>query len=396
MQPTGDTEDLGEFRENVRRFLTLSIDSGIACPAFGTIMPPAFGDRARAWQAHCFEHGFTGFHWPREYGGLGLSRDHTNIWGEECARHDVAPYMNFQGIILAAGAILRFGTEEQKHRYLRPTLSGEILWCQLFSEPDAGSDLASLRTRADPGPPGWRVSGQKVWTSTAQLAQQAILLARTDPDAPGSRGISFFCVDMDTPGIEVRPLVQMTGDSEFCEVFLDDVQLPPDSLIGPLHGGWTVAMSVLADERSAGRVGAINLERKLTGLTGLTADAGDSGATPERGPVLRDRVVGALLEGGALVQMMIRSDGDLALGPLTKLASSEFGAEVAELALDAHGPAAMITGDATEPFLYAPGLKLGGGTSEIQRNLIGERLLGLPREPRPASTTEPRSKGNRR
>ncbi len=384
MQPNGAIVELEAFRERVRHFLSRSIDSGIACPAFGTIMPPAFGDRARAWQAHCFEHGFAGLHWPRQYGGQGLSRDHTNVWGEECARHDVAPYMNFQGIILAAGAILRFGTEDHKQRYLRPTLSGEILWCQLFSEPDAGSDLASLQTRAEPHSGGWRVTGQKVWTSTAQLAQQAILLARTDPDTPGSRGISFFCVDMDTPGIEVRPLVQMTGDSEFCEVFLDDVQLPPDALIGPLHGGWKVAMSVLADERSAGRVGAINLERRLAVL---------AGGVPGDDPVLTDRLTRALTEGGALVQMMIRSDGDLSLGPLTKLAASDFGAVAAELSLDARGPDAMINGEATEPFLYAPGMKLGGGTSEIQRNLIGERLLGLPREPRPGSIPGPPNKG---
>ncbi len=366
---------LADFRREARRFLDESVASGVACPAFGTIMPPSVGDRARAWQAHMHRHGWAGLHWPPRYGGRGLTRAHSNVWGEECARAEVAPHMNFQGVILAAGAILRFGTEPQRLRFLEPTLSGEILWCQLFSEPGAGSDLTSLTTRAVSRPDGgWTVNGQKVWTSTAQLAQWAILLARTDPDQTGGRGISFFCVDMSTPGIEVRPIVQMTGDSEFCEVFLTDVELPPDALVGPLNGGWRVAMSVLADERSAGRVGAINLQRRLERL------ASD---TPSPDPLSRDRLADLQVRGRTLVHMMSRSDGDLSLGPLTKLAASEIGAELAEFALDATGPAATVTGPATEPFLYSPGLKLGGGTSEIQRNLIGERILGLPREPRP-------------
>lgn len=368
-----DQAPVEQFREKAASFVEASLDDGIACPAFGAIMPPAMHDAARAWQRHMFANGFAGITWPVEYGGQGLSSDHGLVWSEECARRGVAPYMNFQGIVLAGAAILKFGTDEQKRRYLRATLAADIVWCQLFSEPGAGSDLVSLATRAEATGDGWIVTGQKVWSSTAQLADHGILLARTDPGSPGHRGISFFLCDMAGPGIDVRPLKQMTGDTEFCEVFLTEAPIASDDLLGPLHGGWTVATSVLADERSEVGAAGIGLERRMSHVVD-TVDTTDA--------VMRNRVMKLVTAGGSLHHLLDRSSGNPMLGPLVKLAMTEMETQRTRCELDALGPEGTGTGDVADEFLYAPGMRVAGGTSEIQRNLIGERLLGLPREPK--------------
>jgi alkylation response protein AidB-like acyl-CoA dehydrogenase len=359
------------LRAEARDFIAASVADGVACPAFGVIMPPALFDIARRWQRYCYDHGFAGIDWPAEFGGRGLSVDHAAAWSEECARAGVAAYMNFQGIVLAGGAIKTFGTEDQKTRYLDATLRADIVWCQLFSEPGSGSDLVSLTTCAEPVGEGWVVTGQKVWSSTAQLAQHAILLARTNPDEAGHRGISFFLFDMSGSGVDVRPIRQMTGDSEFCEVFLDGAVVAAADLLGPLHGGWTVATSVLADERAEVGAAGIGLNRRLDALGAVV---GSSAA--------RDRLVAVRAEGQAIAHLLDRSGGNPTLGPLTKLAMTELDGLMTTLAVDAGGAAGMLDGPSTEPFLYSPGMRVAGGTSEIQRNLIGERLLGLPREPR--------------
>ncbi len=359
-----------DFRADVRDFVERSIADGIACPSFGAIMPPAMFERASRWQRHCHDRGFAGIDWPAEFGGRGLSARHAQVWSEECAASGVAPYMNFQGMVLAGGAIRTYGTDEQRARYLEATLRADIVWCQLFSEPDAGSDLAGLATRATRSGDGWVVTGRKVWSSTAQLAHHAILLARTDPDVSGRRGISFFLFDMRSPGVEVRPIRQMTGDSEFCEVFLDGAPLAADDLLGPLHGGWSVATSVLADERASVGAAGVALRRRLREL------AADGSPRQHRGRSLAIQSTGA-----AIAHLVTRSGGDPVLGPLTKLAMTELDTLITAHAVDAAGAIGMLDGPGTEPFLYSPGMRVAGGTSEIQRNLIGERLLGLPREP---------------
>lgn len=361
--------NVDELRRRARSFIVDAIAEDIACPAFGAIMPPAMFERARAWQRHCYEYGFAGIDWPADHGGQGRSAAHAAAWNEECARAGVAPYMNFQGTVLAGGAIKKFGTAQQQDRYLDATLRADVVWCQLFSEPDSGSDLVSLSTRAEPAGDGWVVTGQKIWSSTAQLAQHAILLARTNPDEPGHRGISFFLFDMDAHGVEVRPIKQMTGDSEFCEVFLDHAPVSAADLVGPLHGGWAVATSVLADERAEVGAAGIALERRIAGLP-FDADG--------------NRFAMVRTEGNAVARLLERSSGDPRLGPLTKLAMTELDGRLTGAVLEARGADGMIDGPATEPFLYSPGMRVAGGTSEIQRNLIGERLLGLPREPRSA------------
>ena len=241
-----------DFRAEVAAFLRDATESGLACPAFGAILPPELHEQARTWQQAMHGAGFAGLHWPTEHGGRGLSRAHTTVWLEECARAEVSPYLNLQGVVLAGEAILRSGTDEQQAAHLPGTANGETLWCQLFSEPDAGSDLASLRTTAVEDGDRFIVNGQKVWSSNAQFAEKAILMARTDPEAPAHRGISFFLIDMDLPGIEVRPITQMTGDQEFCEVFLTDVEIPmPSWAAVKTVGRWPWVCSSMSEARSA-------------------------------------------------------------------------------------------------------------------------------------------------
>ncbi|QYG92568.1 acyl-CoA dehydrogenase [Iamia sp. SCSIO 61187] len=367
--------ELDRFRADAAAFIASSVADGLACRAFGAILPPDLHDRARGWQRYMAEHGFAALHWPEDCGGRGLSRAHTGVWAEECARAEVSPYLNLQGIVLAGEAILRSGTDEQKTSLLPGTASGAILWCQLFSEPEAGSDLASLRTTAVGTPEeGFVVTGQKTWCSNGQLAEMGILMARTG--GPGHRGISFFLLDMGLPGIEVRPLRQMTGDAEFTEVFLDSVEVPGDALLGPLDGGWGVAMGVLGDERgSSDASGLISLDRRLARLARLAESSG--------GGVERDRLASVLASGHALRSMLVASGGGPGAGSAAKLLRTELEFGAAGLAVDLSGPAGMLAGGPTDGFLYSPGMKIAGGSSEIQRNIIGERVLGLPREPKP-------------
>lgn len=378
---TAETADdpggLARFRQQVRAFLDQSIHSGVACPAYGPIVPPALIEPAVSWQRHCAEHGFAGIHWPARYGGRGLSRAHSAVWYEECARSRISPYLNLQGMVLAAEAILRAGTGEQKETLLAPTLRGDVVWCQLFSEPGAGSDLAGLSTRAMADGDHFVINGQKVWSSNAELAHYGILLARTNLDAPPHRGISFFCYDMTLPGTEVRPLRQMTGDAEFSEVFFSDVSLPATALVGDLDGGWAVAMAVLTDERgSFGAAGAIALDQRLGQL---------AAGLGHRDPVSRDRFSALIARGRSLEALLSRAADDPAMASVAKVMRSELDFAATEAELDASGAAAMLAdGETGERFCYSPGMRIAGGTSEIQRSIIGERVLGLPREPRPS------------
>jgi len=361
------------FREQTAAFISRAVASGDACPAYGAILPPDRHPQAMHWQRFCFDEGWAGVHWPVEYGGMGLSPEHNIVWHEECALNEVAPYLNLQGIVLAGEAILRSGTDQQRERFLRPTLSNEILWCQLFSEPGAGSDLAGLQTSAVRDGDHFILNGQKVWSSNAQFAQYGILMARTDTQQPKHKGITFFLLDMQLPGIEVRPIKQMTGDSEFCEVFFTDVPLPAECVLGDVNAGWGVAMAVLQDERGgAGAAGVISLRRRLEAMV---EQAGSID------PVGSDQLLQILNRGKALQSLMERRGGDPLIAPIAKLMNSELGYDEAQLASSLQGSDAMLNSISTDNLLYSPGMSIAGGSSEIQRNIIGERVLGLPREP---------------
>jgi alkylation response protein AidB-like acyl-CoA dehydrogenase len=365
-------ETVEQFRQRARAWL--GENRGRAPRDYGAILPPELRDEAVAWQAALFEARLTGMSWPAHFGGLGLTPEHHAAWLELAAAASVPPYLNMVGYVLAGGSIQLYGTDEQKGRHLRRILSGEDVWCQLFSEPGAGSDLASLTTRAVRDGDTFVVNGQKVWCSNGRVADWGILLARTDADAPKHRGISFLLLDMTTPGVETRPLRQMTGDAEFDEVFLTDVRIPAGCLLGPLNDGWRVAMTTLTNERGSVGAGAISLERRVQAMTSVASAA--------QGAVARQQATALYSTGRALVALIGRQ-GPVAstTASLSKLGMSELGFEAANLGADLAGTAALLEGPTARALLASPAGRIAGGTSQVQRNIIGERLLGLPKEP---------------
>jgi alkylation response protein AidB-like acyl-CoA dehydrogenase len=344
---------------------------------WGAILPPERADEGRAWQRTLLDAGWAGIHWPEEHGGRGLTMEHTAAWSRACALAQVPPHINMVGCVLTGGSLLAYGTPEQQSVHLPRILDGTRLWCQLFSEPGSGSDLASLSTKAELDGDEWVVNGQKVWCSAGRASDWGILLARTDPDAKPHAGISFFVVDMASAGVECRPLRQMTGSAEFDEVFLTDVRIPADGLLGPLHGGWGVAMSVLTNERGSIGGAGISLGRRLDQLaSGIAGGAFD--------PIQRDRLV-TLLSRGRALHWLGQRQGAIATvsGSLAKLGVTELLFDLAVLEADLAGPNAMLQSRETSGLLSAPGGRIAGGTTQVQKNIIGERLLGLPKEPKP-------------
>jgi alkylation response protein AidB-like acyl-CoA dehydrogenase len=370
------TADLETFRASASAWL--AAHAGAAPPDYGAIVPGALASEGRRWQRLLSDEGWAGIDWPVAHGGRGLDQVHQAVWLEEAARWQVPPFLNMVSMVLMGGTVLRSGTTAQQVQHLGPTLRGERLWCQLFSEPDAGSDLASLATRAVRDGDAWRISGQKTWCSNGDIADWGILLARTDPEAPRHRGISFLLLDMSLPGIEVRPIRQMTGDPEFAEVYLDDVLVPDDQLVGPVHGGWGVAMSTLTSERSHIGASLITLGARLDDLVARAGPTVDGAAREELGQLAVQ--VGAL-------QHLGRRQGPVAstAASLLKLGITEVGFSLAEARADRSGPEGMLAGDSSAPLLAAPGGRIAGGTSQVQRGIIGELLLGLPKEPRGAA-----------
>lgn len=365
-----------EFQHEVATWL--AVNAGDAPRDYGAICPPDLIDQGIAWQRKIRDAGYAGIHWPTEVGGRGLSPEHNGVWLLECAKAGVPPVLNMVGLVLTGGAILRYGTPEQQATHLRATLDADHVWCQLFSEPGAGSDLGSLSTRAELDGDRYIVNGQKVWCSGGRYSNWGILMARTRSleEAKKHDGISFFLFPMDLPGVEVRPLKQMTGEAEFDEVFFTDVELPADHLLGPLHGGWGVGMAVLTSERGHIGTSVISLERRLE-QTARLAEGRDLTA------VERQRLADLLSRGSSFKAMAQRQ------GPVASTAASLMKLGITEMMFDVAmtrgafgGAEAMLDGSDAAGMLAAPGGRIAGGSSQVQRNIIGERLLGLPREPK--------------
>ena len=373
-----DGPDIAEFQREVASWLADHADR--APRDYGAICPPELIERGISWQRTIRDAGFAGIHWPTEFGGRGLSVEHNGVWLLECARAGVPPVLNMVGLVLAGGALLRYGTPAQQERHLRATLDADDVWCQLFSEPGSGSDLGSLSTRAERDGDRYIVNGQKVWCSGGRYSNWGILMARTDPAAPKHQGISFFLCPMDLPGIEIRPLKQMTGESEFDEVFFTDVELPADHLLGPEHGGWGVGMAVLTSERGHIGTAVISLERRLDSMMRLSEGR-------DLDPTARQELM-RLLSTGSAYKAMAQRQGPVAstAGSLMKLGITQMTFDAAMLRGDLAGASALLDGPDASGMLAAPGGRIAGGTSEVQRNIIGERLLGLPREPKPESS----------
>jgi alkylation response protein AidB-like acyl-CoA dehydrogenase len=341
--------------------------------------------RCRAWQRTLSENGWAGIAWPQDYGGRGGTIREARIFAQEESKFDASASVFAVAIQMVGPTIMAHGTDEQKAFFLSRMLHGDDIWCQLFSEPGAGSDLAGLTTRAERDGDEWIVNGQKVWTSGAQYSDYGMLLARTDSDVAKHQGITYFLLDMHTPGIDVRPLKQITGFAHFNEVFLTDVRVPNANILGPLHGGWGVAHTTLANERNMIGSGG-------TGITfgAILRLARECDATGD--PVLRQQLAECYTRFEILKWLGLRARARAArgerLGPessVAKLFVSQRVARDGDLVLALEGARGMLgTGDAPQNgmwqqvFLNQWGIRTGGGTEQIQRNVIGERVLGLP------------------
>ncbi|HET6951024.1 MAG TPA: acyl-CoA dehydrogenase family protein [Acidimicrobiales bacterium] len=330
--------------------------------------------------------------WPREHGGLGVSPKAGAAIARALVCYKMPRFNNPVGVDLVGPAILRWGTEEQKQRYVRPIATYEEIWCQLFSEPGAGSDLAGLATRAVRDGDTWLVRGQKLWTSLGEIASFGILLARSDPDVPKHAGITCFILPMKQSGVTVRPLRQITGDAEFCEVFLDDARIDDSLRLGPEGEGWRVAQSVLMNERRAVAGSGASLPGTVTGRS---IGALIQRHAPVTDPVLRQRLAQLYIE-DKLVSLTnqraaARRRAGQPPGPegsVSKLFFSEHTQRLQNLAVDLEGPAAQAWHEDDRwlkntawSFLRVRSKTIAGGTSEVQRNILGERILGLPKEP---------------
>jgi alkylation response protein AidB-like acyl-CoA dehydrogenase len=351
---------------------------------------PDYVERAKEWQGKLAAAGWACITWPKEYGGRGGTPTEAQIFAEEQGKTGASTATFMVGISMAGPTIIAHGTDEQRQRWLPSLLRGEEIYCQLFSEPGAGSDLAGLTCRAVRDGDEWVVNGQKVWTSGAVHSDLGILVARTDVDQPKHRGISYFICDMRQPGIDIRPLRQITGASHFNEVFLTDVRIPHANLLGDVNGGWSVAMTTLSNERAAigGGGAALDFDRllDLARRRDLTGDA-----------VIRQSLADAYIRFELLrfLGMRVRSAARAGKTPgaeasTMKLLYAGHLKKLGDLALALEGPAGMLNRDDApeagawqQQFLGAPSIRIAGGSDEIQRNIIGERVLGLPPEPRP-------------
>ena len=380
-----DSEDEATFRAGLRTWLDTSLPEGMAGHRGGAARFE--GPAARDWSRKLDEAGYAGLTWPAEYGGGGRSPMYQAIFLEEMARAGAPPHVGVIGLGMAGPTIITHGTEEQKSRYLARILSAEEIWCQGFSEPGAGSDLAGVRTSAQLDGEHFVVDGQKVWSSFAHIADHCILLTRSDPTSTRHEGLTYLIVDMHAPGVEVRPLRQITGEAEFNEIFFEGVEVPVENVLGEVGSGWQVAMTTLLHER--GTLGFALQAQLEVSMRRLVELARDRGATP----LQRDAIAREWIELRALRYTNYRALAQLERtgtpgpeGSIAKLVWSEANQRLTKLALDLLGRDAPLAGE-TAPYkgwwqhqqLRSRGNTIEAGTSEILRNIVAERVLGLPR-----------------
>jgi alkylation response protein AidB-like acyl-CoA dehydrogenase len=335
------------------------------------------------WQRKLNEQGWAGLTWPTEYGGGGATLIEQAIYYEEMARARAPRTANVLGLTMGGPVVIAHGSDEQKERYLAPILSADEIWCQGFSEPESGSDLASLKTRAVRDGDDWVVTGQKVWTTLGHRAKWCMLVARTNPDAPKHRGLTYFLMDMEQDAVEVRPLVQITGEPEFNELFIEEARIPGANVVGDVDGGWAVAITTLAHER-AGLAMALQVEVQIA-MHELVEEAKTEGYG--RDAAVRDRIAQLLIEAQVLRLNAYRGiTGQMKRGfpgpegSLGKWHWAEINQALTELAIDLRGHGALVSDDLwAYRFLRSKGNSIEGGTTEILKNIVAERVLGLPR-----------------
>jgi alkylation response protein AidB-like acyl-CoA dehydrogenase len=389
----GPTEE--RFRERVQKFLRENLPSGWG-KAGGR--PPGMSqvDFLKDWQRRLYDNGFLGMAWPKEYGGQGASQVEMAIFNEEVARFRAPGPLNVLGLSMAGPTIITHGTEEQKKRYLPKILNCEEIWCQGFSEPNAGSDLASLKTRAELKGDEFIVNGQKVWTTLGHISDMCMLLVRTDPEAPKHRGLSYLLVEMRTPGITVKPLRQITGEAEFNEMFFDEVRVPRANLLGPLNEGWRVATTTLMNERGTSALATVMRYRIVFDeIVDLARSVKRDGKPASQDPVMRQQLAQFYVDLEMMRFTAYRTFSNILKGgnpgpegSISKLAWSELNQRMMELVMGLEGPASQLMrgsphavegGRWQHHFLRSRANTIEAGTSEIQRNILAERVLGLPR-----------------
>ncbi|HEV3110526.1 MAG TPA: acyl-CoA dehydrogenase [Candidatus Binataceae bacterium] len=380
------------FRAKVKSFLEANLPKGWGTSDFGSIGRDEV-QFLRDWQRKLYANGFLGMSWPKEYGGQGASAIEMAIFNEEAAKLRAPSPLNVLGLSLAGPTIIAHGTPEQKSRHLAKILSCDEIWCQGFSEPGSGSDLGSLRTRGELRGDEFIVNGQKVWTSLAHIADWCMLLVRTDSSLPKHRGLSYLLVDMKTPGVTVKPLRQMTGSAEFNEMFFEDVHVPRTNLLGGLNNGWQVAMTTLANER--GTMSLAMAARFFMTYNEMVNMCRNLGRPVLKDPRVRQQLAQFFIDLQGLKYTLYRSFSQILKGgtpgpegSVSKIAWSELNQRMHEFVVNVEGPASQLMGRQTYAvesgrwqygYLRSRANTIEAGTSEIQRNIIAERVLGLPR-----------------
>ena len=382
------------FRQGLRAWLEANPPEGYNPETFEQLDQDKRFEIQLKWQKRLFAAGWVGIHWPKQYGGRGATVVEQVIYQQEMGRVRAPAVANPLGISIVGPTLMHWGTEDQKKRYVSKILSAEEIWCQGYSEPGAGSDFASLQTRAVEDGDSFVVNGQKVWTSYAHKAHYCILVARTDPHAPKHKGLSYLLVDMKTPGITVRPLVQITGDAEFNEVFFEDVRVPRANLVGEKHQGWQVALTTLMFERANFGI-VYQLEPLLRRLSEVVKQLRVNGHTAAEDPAVRQKIAQFHIETQAIklngfrqLTRQLRGDPPGPEGSIGKLAASELNLRVVHFAMELLGPYSQIAlgesqgldgGYWSRRALSSRLYTIAGGTSEVMRNIIGDRVLSLPK-----------------
>ncbi|MDF7774774.1 acyl-CoA dehydrogenase family protein [Sphingomonas sp. AOB5] len=385
-----DTPEEAAFRAEARAFLDAHMPLKAKGAHVSRAMTPEDVAASKAWQRLKAENGFAGILWPKAYGGREGTPMQQIIFGQEEDRYAVPTTVFNQGVGMAMPTVMSFGTPDQLARYPRPALFGDEVWCQLFSEPAAGSDLAGLRTRAVRDGDDWVINGQKIWTSYAHFADFGMLVVRTDPGVAKHAGLTFFVVDMTTPGIEIRPIKQISGSSNFSEVFFTDVRIPDSQRLGAVGEGWKVALTMLANERfTVGKAEGPDFDDVLA----LAQQVDLDGTRAVDDSAVRERLAGWYIRTAGLKYTRLRSQTALSRGKapgpensILKLVSANKLQEIATFGIDLMDMAGAITdpeiaamrGLFQQALLYAPSKRIAGGTDEILRNIIAERVLGLP------------------
>ena len=392
------TPEQEAFRSHVRAWLKTNMphEWTSRVMASSDVPRPEAYDFLRGWQRKLYEAGFIGLTWPKEYGGRGLSFIEEMILHQEMALAKAPPILNVLGVGMGGPTIIAYGTEEQKKRYPPKILSCEEIWCQGYSEPNAGSDLASLQTRAVKDGEYWVINGQKVWTSLAHIADWMMLLARTDADAPRHKGITYFLLDMHAPGVTVKPLRQITGDPEFNEVFFDNVRVHESQVLGGVNNGWQVGLTTLMYERLALGFGLqMRLRIALDGLVELARRMEKQGRALTKDPVMRQKLAQLWIDteclkytGARAITKLLRGEMPGPEASTGKMIWVETHQRLQELAMEIEGPYSQLMRGSDwsvesamwqYTFLRSRANSIEGGTTEIQKNIIAERVLGLPK-----------------